>query len=478
MPDRFEKALSRLQELSYIERIGSHCDNTLVGVLYELLVGELVHSDKEWWFFEEGTWQKDGGEYLWNVITETFVYYLRNEIPQGSIPVNDIVRYLGSSTATFRLIKALSYKLGDPSFVGKLDSTVGLLGMKNGTYDINSNTFRKAISSDYISLSCGVKYTTKHKDEHLVEFMKILKQIFPRDDVLDFFMRSCTSMLEGYNKHKVFYVWWGKGNNAKTLMQRFISSILGDYSVCLSTSLITGKRASSSNATPDIQYTKNKLAVFLQEPNPEEKIQVGRIKELTGNDKIYTRGLFKSSESMEFRAKIVVVANNALEVPGMDVPFRRRIVVIPFESTFTNSTDNGEYVFSEDVEMEEKIFKYREIFMAMILDEYPRFVKEGLNIPQYIKDKTSEYITLNNYVLKFIRTKLSHKPGVKFPALSLYASFKSWFWRSCPGRSVPLFVSFLTELRNEGYEDSHGDVLNVEVSWTDLEKELIDSDDE
>ena len=103
----------------------------------------MVHSDKEWWFFEEGTWQKDSGEYLWNIITETFVYYLRNEIPKGSIPVNEIVRYLGSSTATFRLIKALSYKLGGPRFIVKLDSTVGLLGMKNGTYDINSKTFRK-----------------------------------------------------------------------------------------------------------------------------------------------------------------------------------------------------------------------------------------------------------------------------------------------------------------------------------------------
>ena len=106
------------------------------------------------------------------------------------------------------MIKALSYKLEDPIFVVKLDSTVGLLGMKNGTYDINSKTFRKAISSDYISLSCGVKYTKKHKDEHLVEFMKILKQIFPRDDVLDFFMRSCTSMLEGYNKHKFKSFLW------------------------------------------------------------------------------------------------------------------------------------------------------------------------------------------------------------------------------------------------------------------------------
>jgi P4 family phage/plasmid primase-like protien len=461
MTDRYEKALSKLQELSFIERVGSTCDVIIVGVLYELLVGELVHYDKEWWYFEGGTWQKDGGEYLWTTISETFVCFLRDEIPNDDIPVNDIVRYLGSSSTIVRLMKALSYKLGDPRFSDKLNSQVGLIGMKNGTYDIKSKSFRRALSSDYISLSCGIKYIKKCKDKDVVAFMRILRQIFPRKDVLDFFIRSCASMLEGYNKYKVFYVWWGKGNNAKTLMQRFIASILGDYSACLSTSLITGKRANSSDATPDIHYAKNKLAVFLQEPNPEEKIQVGRIKELTGNDKIYSRGLFKSGESMEFKAKIVVVANNALEVPGMDVPFRRRIVVIPFESTFTNSKDNGEYVFPEDVEMEEKIFKYREIFMAMILDEYSMFIEEGLSIPQYIKDKTSEYITLNNYVLKFIRTKLYHSPGTHFHASDLYDDFKDWFRKSCPGRNIPLFTSFSTELRNEGYEEVDGDVKNV-----------------
>ena len=30
-------------------------------------------------------------------------------------------------------------------------------------------------------------------------------------------------------------------------------------------------------ATPDMHLAKSKLVVFLQEPNPEEKIQVGRI---------------------------------------------------------------------------------------------------------------------------------------------------------------------------------------------------------
>ena len=111
--------------------------------------------------------------------------------------------------------------------------------------------------------------------------------------------------------------------------------------------------------------------------------------------------------------------------------------------------------------------------MAIFLDEYPRFVKEGLNIPQYIKDKTSEYITLNNYILKFIRTKLSHHPDTKLLALNLYASFKNWFWKSCPGRSIPLFTSLLTELRNKGYEESHGYVIDVEINSI-----LIDSDDE
>ncbi|KAF8512644.1 hypothetical protein JB92DRAFT_2830687 [Gautieria morchelliformis] len=91
MSGSYEKASSKLQELSFMDHIGSHCDNILVGVLYEPLVGELVHSDKEWWYFEGGTWKNDGGEYLYNIISE-------------------------------RLMKALSYKLGDPKFVGKLNS--------------------------------------------------------------------------------------------------------------------------------------------------------------------------------------------------------------------------------------------------------------------------------------------------------------------------------------------------------------------
>jgi phage/plasmid-associated DNA primase len=268
-------------------------------------------------------------------------------------------------------------------------------------------------------------------------------------------------MLEGYNKHKVFYCWWGKGNNAKTLMQRFISSIFGDYSVSLSTSLITGKRASSSDATPDIHYAQNRLVVFLQEPNPDEKIQVGRKKELTGNDKIYSRELFRSGETMDFRAKIVIVANNALEVPGMDTAFRRRIVVIPFESTFTNSGEEGEYIFPEDVEMEEKIFKYKEIFMKVLLEEYQTFIKEGLKIPEYIKEKTSEYITLNNYSLKYIRTKLFHSLGANILLSDIYDDFKEWFCQSCPGKCIPLQVSFLTELKNEGYDDVDGIVKNT-----------------
>ncbi|KAF8511337.1 hypothetical protein JB92DRAFT_2831254 [Gautieria morchelliformis] len=287
MTGRYEKALSKLQELSCIERIGSHCDNILVGVLYELLVGELVHSDKEWWYFEDGTWQKDGGEYLWNIISETFVSFLRDDIPKDDIPVKDIIRYLGSSITTMRLMKAVSYKLGDPKFVGKLNSNI-------------------------------------------------------------------------YNMQRISWLF--------------------------------------SYKNPILRK--------------------------------------KYNESMEFRAKIVVVANNALEVP--------------------------------DVEMEEKIFKYRKIFMAMILDEYSRFVKEGLNIPQYIKDKTSEYITLNNYVLKYIRTGLS-SPGKNLQALDLYDNFKDWFRQSCPGRNIPLFTSFLTELRNEGYEEIYGLVKNVTCVFIDCE---------
>jgi hypothetical protein len=44
---RYNRAIEKLKKLSHVTRIGSSCDNTLVSVVYEFFVGEVVYTNKE-----------------------------------------------------------------------------------------------------------------------------------------------------------------------------------------------------------------------------------------------------------------------------------------------------------------------------------------------------------------------------------------------------------------------------------------------
>ena len=60
----------------------------------------------------------------------------------------------------------------------------------------------------------------------------------------------------------------------------------GDYCGKMSVTLITQKRAASNAYTPELVKNKGKRFITLQEPDDDEEIHVGAMKELTGGDKI------------------------------------------------------------------------------------------------------------------------------------------------------------------------------------------------
>ena len=184
---------------------------------------------------------------------------------------------------------------------------------------------------------------------------------------------------------------------------------------------------------------------------------------VTGNDEVYVRELFKSGTNMKFKAKIVIVTNSYLDAPGMDSAFSKRVVVVPFESTFTDEkkNSNDKYYFPLDPDIENKIFRYRSVFMRMILEEYEVFKERGLEVPDYIKSKTSEYITFNNYPLKFIKKTLRRDLSRSMDVESMYDDFKEWINRSYPRTKIPFIEALLTELMYEDFNVVDGVVEGV-----------------
>ena len=66
--------------------------------------------------------------------------------------------------------------------------------------------------------------------------------------------------------------------------------LFGEYYLQAKTTLVTRKRGGSSSADPDILQLKGMRIVIMQEPESDDKINVGFIKSICGNDIQNARG--------------------------------------------------------------------------------------------------------------------------------------------------------------------------------------------
>lgn len=463
-------------EISSTSKTKSSMENDLSFLLYEMLCTRMATCDSYLWYYENGLWKlSNSQDYLWNIVSRDFIKYL------GGYPsLSNAKEYLGSSASRKRIVEDLKLKLCNPDFHEKIDCRKDIIGVKNGTLNVETGELKAPREGDFISKNTKIDYTFFDMESSKTqELFSILRQVFPVPEILKFFVRSCSTFLEGCNSKKIFYVWWGNGNNCKTGMTSLVHAALGEYCGTAPVSLITGNRSSSGNATPELCHIEGKLAVFLQEPNQKEEIKTGRIKELTGNDKIYIRPLFREGREIDVKCKIIHVCNFPTAGPNTDTAFKKRLIAIPFMSTFMDSSEYNrkksknllnDYCYEIKEGVEEKLKRLATTFLSMLVQEYMVFKEVGLQIPDAIREKTEEFLTYNNYCLKFIRKMLMHMEDEESCVSSndLYEVFKDWFKNMYPGRFVPNNESFCAELRDEGFvENEEGIIKNIAMCSQD-----------
>lgn len=447
-------------------------EHLICGLVHEILNDHVVNCMGELWYFEDSIWKECSADgYLWNFLTTNFIDYLHTN------NADKLALFIMSITTRSKLLKDVKLRLQDDSFTEKLDTKRHLINMTNGVYNTDTEILSHAVPSDYVSITTNVPYQIfdAHSAE-ITQLMSILETIFPEPDLLDYFITSCSSFLEGYNSPKLFYIWWGTGNNAKSLIQTLVMKTFGEYCSTAPTSLVTGKRGDSSGATPELCHVEKRLIVFLQEPNPEERIKVGRVKEMTGNDTMYVRQLFKAGKTITIKSKFVLVCNNIIEIPGMDAAIRRRLVVLPFLSTFL---DPMEY---QDKQQKGTLAKYSQIinpsiekdllsctsaFMYLLCRKYSEYKEFSIPSPPIIKQTTEYYMTKNNYPLKFINNFVHRATGYTMQVTEIYELYKDWYRKSYPSKRVQDYEIFLKELNDEGYkEDDNGVFMDTYVNYT------------
>lgn len=326
-----------------------------------------------------------------------------------------IITKLKDITFIEKVSKMCKIFMLDKTFNKKKDTNYDLWPCENGVFNLRTGAFRPGLPDDFCTLSSRQYYNKYHPDDDEVkEFKDLLRKVFPNENRKKYFLFTLCMAMLGSNAHKKFFVCTGGGNNCKTMLFRIIFLVFGDMKSPLDRSTVLQGVSQAGGARADLIATINKRLTAFCEIKKEDKIDIGKIKELSGSDATNQRALY-SNEMIEVDPRHTMYAhmNELFPVPAGDAAFWNRIRIILFESLFNNKAPEDEEEqyrlnhFKADPEFINRIGEFAPVFMWYLLDEMmPLYLKEDLKDCDEVMASTNSYRADNDIYLQFVRDKL------------------------------------------------------------------------
>lgn len=235
-------------------------------------------------------------------------------------------------------------------------------------------------------------------------------------------------------------------SNGKSKTVELFQMAFGEYCGVLPVTFLTQKRSGAGAATPELAQQRGRRFVVFQEPENNDKIQVGYMKELTGGDWVYARPLFKDPIRFKPQFKLLLTCNRLPQIPSTDGGTWRRLRVSPWESEFVDDPKQP-HQFAKDYDILEKLELWKKAFLWLLLHKYyPIYKEQGLKEPAKVTEFTRKYKKQSDMFFEFIDSTLSmtkdNKDIERWDVL--YAAFKTWYSESYSGK-CPFARKDLTE---------------------------------
>jgi P4 family phage/plasmid primase-like protien len=335
----------------------------------------------------------------------------------------------------------------DKDFYNNLDENRDLLGFKNGVLDLRNEIFREGKPEDYLSNSTNVNYIEYDPNNPKIkEVQKFFREVQPDEDVRNYVLDLFCSCLQGHTPDEKFHIWTGSGGNGKSQCVSLFQKSMGDYATTLPITLLTGKRPSATAANPELAKCKGVRFAVFQEPENDDKIHVGHMKEITGNDKISARGLYKEPVEFYPQFKTLLTCNKLPRIPSSDGGTWRRLRVVPFEMVFCENP-KAPNERKMDKRLKEKLDGWTEPFLSILFNERFKIYKKNdfkIKEPFKVTECTTAYQKRSDLILEFSNEHLekteNKKDKLNFSVV--WNEFKAWFREAHTEIRIPSRTEF------------------------------------
>ena len=188
---------------------------------------------KSWYTYDSGRWQKDVSSLLVSAKIKEFVRLMA--LYCGEIPDEEkrkqymgFVSKMGDRRFRDRLIKDAADSMSIAAC--QFDTHPFLINCRNGTFDLETMTFREHHWEDFLTMQTNFDYTMQ--EVQCERWEKFIAEVTQDDkDKADYLQRALGYSILGTSKEECMFILHGKTTrNGKSTMLDAIQHLLGDYS--------------------------------------------------------------------------------------------------------------------------------------------------------------------------------------------------------------------------------------------------------
>ena len=385
------------------------------------------------------------------------------------VRIKNIYERLGKTSDKKNIMSECRDMFFDSEFFQQLDNNPYLLCCKNGVLDFKENIFRRGLPEDYLSKTTNIEY---HPLDHAKQFEIIreindfMNKLFPIPELKQYMWEHLASTLIGIAPNQTFNMYIGIGNNGKSVLVDLMTLVLGEYKGDVPLTLVTGGRTKIGGLSPEIVALKGLRYAVMQEPTKGDKMNEGIMKQITsGVDPLQGRTLHTEPICFIPQFKLVICANEFLEIKSQDHGTWRRIRVVDFVTLFTDTPINDDldkpYQFLIDRNIKEKFTQWKEVFLSMLADI--AFKKKGMvQDCKQVLASSNAYKIGQDSISQFMEERIIKDVGCDgLTKAGVLAEFKHWFCEENPGKPVPPGKEITTYMEKKFGKQEKGKWPNI-----------------
>jgi putative DNA primase/helicase len=326
-----------------------------------------------------------------------------------------------------------------------LDTDPLLFNVQNGTLQLGCRgkpsevRLRKHVPRDLISRIAPVGYDESATCPRFRDFMD---EVLPDRAVQRWMQKFLGYSLTGEAREHILLMLLGRGRNGKGTLVKLLCWLYGDYAATISfASLTADARRRGAEASPDIARLPGIRLLFSAEPSKGVRLDDGRIKELTGEDRQAARHLNREFFEFDPQFKLVIQANNRPRITDKSEGMWERVRLVPFDV----------FVPAErrDLTLIDKLKTEGPGVLNWLVDGYRLWRDEGLIPPAAIKVATKTYRDDSDEFGQFLVSAAKPNPTGAVASTQFYRCYQGWAKAMDYQTMTP--TKFGKELTDRGY---------------------------